>query len=55
MFLIFVMLFAHPAGFQGERRNRVADQETGTLIETNDRKASIQWQGVEPQEALHPG
>ena len=46
------MLFAHTARFEGERGKGVADQETGSLVETHDRKKSIARQGVEPQEAL---
>ncbi len=29
-----MLLTAHAAGFQGERRDRVTDEETGTLVET---------------------
>jgi len=44
MFLVFIMLFEHAAGFHGECRDRVAYKETGAFIETNDRKTSIKRQ-----------
>ncbi len=44
MLLIFVMLFAGATSFQRERRDRVADQETGTFIEANYRETSIERQ-----------
>ncbi len=53
MLRILIMLFEDIAGFHGERRDGVADQETWALIETNDGVTSIYRQGVEPQEAFH--
>jgi signal recognition particle receptor subunit beta len=37
----------------GEFLNAITDQETGALIETNDRKTQVKRQTIEPQYLLH--
>jgi hypothetical protein len=53
MLRILIMLFAQLAGFQRERRDRVADEETWAFVETNDGETSSERQRVQPQEAFH--
>jgi hypothetical protein len=40
------MLFENAPRFEREGRNRVADEETGALVEADNRKTSIQRQRV---------
>jgi hypothetical protein len=49
------MLFPDPTALQGERIDLLADQKARAFIEADDRVERILRQGVEPQEALHPG